>query len=301
MLFPVAMGLALFAPRLASRAVTGAPAVIAFVVLILTGSRSALSASFVAMLVAVVLRWRRLRLVLPIIVVVIAAFVLWFQPERVFEWLLAMDSATGAKGRERMEIWGRAVQMIRDFPLTGIGLNTFPLVTTVLYPLFVHPRTPGHPHAHNIFLQVAVDLGILGLLSFLALLIAIAFALARYWRNAPNPDRGLVAGMAAGLMGHLFFGLTDAVALGAKPGVFLWLIFGCALGIRSQRTEPVCPLRPLEEPSGQRSRAGPENGLGVAHVVRAGTSFVHWLQWGLFTLACSLGVVIAVTGIEMFP
>jgi hypothetical protein len=36
--------------------------------------------------------------------------------------------------------------------------------------------------------------------------------------------RWTAAGALAGLIAHGAFGLTDAVALGAKPGVFFWVL-----------------------------------------------------------------------------
>ncbi|MFH1908585.1 MAG: heavy-metal-associated domain-containing protein, partial [Chloroflexota bacterium] len=36
--------------------------------------------------------------------------------------------------------------------------------------------------------------------------------------------RSLTLGLGGGLLAHLLYGLTDAVALGAKPGVLLWML-----------------------------------------------------------------------------
>jgi O-antigen ligase len=46
-------------------------------------------------------------------------------------------------------------------------------VVPVLYPLFTVPLDSDIAHAHNIFLQTALDLGIPGLVAYLALLIEI--------------------------------------------------------------------------------------------------------------------------------
>jgi putative effector of murein hydrolase len=63
--------------------------------------------------------------------------------------------------------------------------------------------------------------------------------------------RWLMAGVLAGLAAHGIFGLTDAVALGAKPGVFFWLLLaltavvwrlmaGAAFGLWPQDPANVC-------------------------------------------------------------
>jgi putative inorganic carbon (hco3(-)) transporter len=127
----------------------------------------------------------------------------------------------------RIELWQRAVFMVQDFPFTGIGVNTFPIVVGTLYPLILSSgdaRPP--PHAHNFLLQVAVDFGIPGLLAWLWLLGTVGRILYRAWRSPPSAARLLAVGLTAGLTGHMVYGLTDAVALGAKAGIALWWTLG---------------------------------------------------------------------------
>jgi hypothetical protein len=66
-----------------------------------------------------------------------------------------------------------------------------------------------------------------GLLAFIGLYLGAAVQLARRWRAAANTaGRWLVLGLAGGLLAHLLYGMTDAVALGAKPGVLFWVLLG---------------------------------------------------------------------------
>ncbi len=46
--------------------------------------------------------------------------------------------------------------------------------------------------------------------------------------------RSLTLGLGGGLLAHLLYGLTDAVALGAKPGVLLWMLLGLIAGLHAQ-------------------------------------------------------------------
>ncbi|MER3513799.1 MAG: hypothetical protein C4310_04935, partial [Chloroflexota bacterium] len=71
----------------------------------------------------------------------------------------------------RLELWSRALEAIADYPFTGIGMGTFDHVIPLRYPyVLLAGAELAVPHAHNLFLQVAVDLGLPGLIAFVALL-----------------------------------------------------------------------------------------------------------------------------------
>jgi putative inorganic carbon (HCO3(-)) transporter len=85
-------------------------------------------------------------------------------------------------------------------------------------------------HAHNIFIQVAVDTGLPGLIAYLAILVS-STALCYQVARQGGEDKRLVMGLLAGLVGLHFFGLTDTIAPGAKPGLLLWLSLGLIVAI----------------------------------------------------------------------
>jgi len=159
------------------------------------------------------------------------------------EGALSLNSLEG-----RVELWSRAIYGLQDFPFTGMGMNTFRDVVHVLYPLFLVATDVDIGHAHNEFLQAGLDLGIPGLIAFLALYIGAFWMLANVWITArrsmldaprlitfsPVTLKIIVLGLGGGLAAHLLYGLTDAVALGAKPGVLFWMLLGLIAGLHNQ-------------------------------------------------------------------
>ncbi len=140
--------------------------------------------------------------------------------------------------QSRMEIWSRAVYAIRDFPITGMGMNTFRYAVHVLYPLINISPTFDLGHAHNEYLQAALDLGLPGLVGFVALYGLACTGLYRLWqksswraRTGEPANRWIILGLTAGLMAHALYGLTDAVSLGAKPGILFWMLLGLVDGL----------------------------------------------------------------------
>jgi hypothetical protein len=59
--------------------------------------------------------------------------------------------------------WGTTIDMIRDDPLIGKGLNTFGLI----YPSYQKPGANIIHHSHNTYLQLGVEMGIVGTLALL--------------------------------------------------------------------------------------------------------------------------------------
>lgn len=133
----------------------------------------------------------------------------------------------------RYELWSRALYAAQDFVFTGIGMGTFPKVVPLLYPLFLYGPNAELTHAHNLLLQVMVDLGVFGLIAFLAMIGITALLIHRGMNMASPEDRSLVwilRGSAAGLSAALVHGLVDAIAWNTRPAFLIWALWGLAVG-----------------------------------------------------------------------
>ena len=135
------------------------------------------------------------------------------------------DPVSSLSGRE--EIWSRAIYGLQDFPFTGLGLNNFRKVVHILYPLFLISPDTDIGHAHNHWLQAGLDLGIPGLIAYLALWLGLAGLLWQSWRQAGKGWlRRLTVGFAGCLVAYFVYGLLDTIALGARPGFIFWGLVG---------------------------------------------------------------------------
>lgn len=141
----------------------------------------------------------------------------------------------------RVDIWNRAVMMIAAFPLTGVGLNAFRSLQPIVAPSSHLSPAVDIAHAHNIFLQTALDLGLPGLCAYLALL-GVALANCVRIAGGTSPVRRDVAlALAANIAAVHLFGLTDAVPLGAKVGLLFWFTLGllAALYVREHEARAI--------------------------------------------------------------
>ena len=137
----------------------------------------------------------------------------------------------------RVEIWSRALYALQDFPFTGVGLGTFRRVVNLLYPLFLTPPDTDIGHAHNVFLQAGVDLGLGGLVAYLALVFIAGVTGWQVARKTGGLVRPVAVGLVAALIGYHVYGMADALALGSKPSVILWMILGLIAALANRHGE----------------------------------------------------------------
>jgi putative inorganic carbon (HCO3(-)) transporter len=211
--------------------------ILSLVTLALTQSRGAILGTAIGLLGVLIWRERRIAWLIAIGAAIGIVLLALGQGSALADFLLWMD-ASGGTLVSRLEVWQRGVMMVQDFPLTGIGIGTFNNVAHTLYPFFTIAPEEIVVHAHNQFLQVAVDLGIPGLIGYTALLGAFAICAARAYRATRDAGiRALIAGLGCGMLAHHTFGLTDAFILGSKPGVLMWVYFALAAAAFARREE----------------------------------------------------------------
>lgn len=123
----------------------------------------------------------------------------------------------------RVEIWRRGFLMLRDLPFSGSGLNAYPVVVEWYGP----PSELPMSHAHNFFLQTANDHGMVGMIAVIVLLGMVFLSGWRAWRSAQQPVmKAACLGLAGSCAAFLGYGLADSIALGNKPALLLWGVFG---------------------------------------------------------------------------
>ena len=194
--------------------------------LLLTQSRGAIAGVSIGLYVLALWHDRRFLGAIPLVVLGLFVMVQVWGVGNLTEFLSRIDISGGITLSGRMEAWQRAIYMIQDFPFTGVGIGTFDPVAHVLYPFFLIGPDVQVPHAHNMLLEVAVDLGIPGLVFYVALLSGFAFSAWRAYQKAAKSLRALIVGLTCGMLAHQIFGIMDAFMLGTKLGVVMWLFFG---------------------------------------------------------------------------
>ena len=202
--------------------------ILMILVLILTQSRGGWLTFFIVLAILPVFRWRYGWIGLLIIGcgLIILNFQLGFK--HVLDLLIASKTLQSLDGR--IEVWSRAVYMIKDFSWTGIGFGLFGDVADQMYPFIQFP--PGTiVHAHNLFLQIALDLGIPGLIAWLGTWLLVLYAGWRLYRIGCHTKDLWVVGLGVAILCSQValgvFGISDVPNWGMIRTVpIVWAVWG---------------------------------------------------------------------------
>lgn len=154
--------------------------------------------------------------------------------------LFASQRLIGAEssgfGTTRRYLWSDSIAILRDFPVTGIGLDQFLWLHRQRYidPRIWNERYSSHPH--NLVLDSWLSLGLAGVLTlglFLALGGWIVWSIRKNRRPVDIWQLGVLASLAAGL-GH---GLVDNGYFLPDLAVLTWVFIALIIADRSKSSE----------------------------------------------------------------
>lgn len=161
-----------------------------------------------------------------------------FSPPQAAE--IARETSAGSNSN-RLNIWSAALAALRDYPLTGVGINEFrSRAVRALYPVPAYENSVL-PHAHNILLQVGDDLGIPGLIVYIGWTVVVGVMLRRIWKRGDGFQKTAAAAVAGGLIAHLTFSIADAITLFDRFIFLYWLLVALttALYVEQSRQQPM--------------------------------------------------------------
>ncbi|MGQ9889969.1 MAG: O-antigen ligase family protein [Aggregatilineales bacterium] len=168
-------------------------------------------------------RWLALLGVAALIALQVAVMTSAFQPARRDAAAARNEISVGS----RFDMQANALEIIRAYPLTGVGLNMYrDSRVRQAYPTPAMNNRP--PHTHNELLQIGTDMGIPGIAVYIWLNGAAAYMLYWSWRRGAPAERAVSTATAAGLLAHTVYGVADAIPLWDRLAFAHWLMLGLA-------------------------------------------------------------------------
>lgn len=204
---------------------------LAFSALFLSFTRSSWLGICASIVVVLVILGRRL--LIPFAALLVLLFLLLPAPFR--ERVTSIWDLNYRTNVQRVEMIRGGWNIFKDHPFSGVGLMD-------LGDVYERYKPPGavfvHGHMHNIFLQVAASMGILGLTAFCFLFYSFYRLLVRNLElDLPPPERAWVAGSIGAVTGFLVNGLFEWNFGDAEVVTILYVIIGSNLAIHLHRQD----------------------------------------------------------------
>jgi O-antigen ligase len=237
-----ALALAAFALAAVTNAIARwalAISVVVFAIcLFLTESRGGLVALVVILVASVAFagRWRPQVVALALVVagLGVAYYTLFAPPES----LQRLTHFLAGGGTGRTDLWAVAGEMIRDHPILGVGVGNFQVVeptyaygTINLENVKFIVDTPKV--AHNTYLEVFAELGIVGIVAFVGIVGGALWkapdAIRTFMRSGDFSNEALARGLLVGLAGML----AAYLFVSGQYEKQLWLLVGLTAALPS--------------------------------------------------------------------
>lgn len=145
-------------------------------------------------------------------------------------------------GSSRGYIWSRSIPLIKNTLILGTGPDTFvfDFPQGDLIGKYYAYDTPNIvvDKAHNLYLQMAVNYGVIALLGFLVMVIIYivdSIKLYAFKDNYEESSQMLGAATCLGVVGYLFAGMFNDSAVSMAP-VF-WIVFGVGIALNFMNRE----------------------------------------------------------------
>ncbi len=267
---PIPIALIFSEQRWALRAVAALCAMAILITIVLTNSRGALLGLVIVAFAALVLSRRRafllpglvIGLALVSLVGPVATFERAFAGIETARVLLGDADITGDPAViQRVSVMRAALRMFADNPLLGVGPGQF-ATNYEVYSLRYALDMTAPPAAHSLYLEIAAEQGLVGLILFagfmLSALVLAGRTLRRLQRDHASHDTYLLRAMMLGVIGYL----ATALFLHDAYPRFFWVLMALFIATLGATTAAFAKRPPLSRSSDMREQS-PEKAVSA--------------------------------------
>ncbi|MDF2634765.1 MAG: hypothetical protein K0R78_1639 [Pelosinus sp.] len=159
----------------------------------------------------------------------------FFAHDALLERLMSIMNPTDTSSTLRIALWESTIAMIINKPFLGIGWGAYWMVYPD-YDFFINNANTKIFHAHNMYLNIAAEIGIPGLITFLAMMYGhLRLALASIKGSAQYWSSGIMLGIVGAIFGLIVNGFTDYVLFNIQLSMLFWLLNALIVVVWQQR------------------------------------------------------------------
>lgn len=151
-------------------------------------------------------------------------------PDSVLNRILSMFNTNDSSTSSRLPLYRAAGELIGKRPVRGAGLGG-DVVRQAVKDLSTYHGRAAFVHSHNLFLQLWLETGLFGLLSFIAAMFSGVKSAAKAVgeKSCPVGARAVTIGAMAGICGSLVNSMADYIWNYPRVMVIFWFVFALML------------------------------------------------------------------------
>lgn len=227
LLLPLAAAMILSAKKLWSKVVFTGIFLVSTAALAMTYSRASW-VGFACSLVVLVFLWKPKLMPLFVLLCLAAIPVM---PDTIWNRILTIGNPEDTSTASRLPLMQAAAEVVQQSPISGAGLGTSAVQQYIRDMNLYHGRAP-YVHSHNFYLEIWVEVGILGVIGFVSAMLWNIKRCAHTVRKVLTrdcPARNITCAAAAALCGAMVCGLADYLWNYPRVLCIFWFVFAIAL------------------------------------------------------------------------
>ena len=195
-----------------------------FACLILTWSRGGWLGFIIGMLIFFIFMTRK-TITFLFFAGIATPFLPFVLPSNVWNRLASIGNLADSSTSYRVNVWEASLNMLRDCFGSGIGIGE--AAFSQVYPLYAYAGSENAPHSHNLFLQITLELGIVGIIIFsVIVLMFMKNCISRAINTPERRTKLIILGGMCGILSVLIQGMTDHIWYNYRIFLIFWLIIG---------------------------------------------------------------------------
>lgn len=208
--------------------------ILALIGIILTYSRPTLLAVYISFFFLGVVKKDKILVGFLILLTLLSPFII---PKPVKEWVKQVEynPLRFMCNDDRIAVYRNSLNMIKAHPLIGVGANTY-MKNYRFYkekPEYRNIITSDYIYAHNNFLHMAAEIGLVGLGIFIWLLYGLFRESVNIYKSLDNGFlRILSLSLIASLVAFLVNGLTESSLYSSRVAMMFWYMAGFSLALK---------------------------------------------------------------------
>lgn len=165
-------------------------------------------------------------------------------PKQVSPFEVGTFTATSvANLSPRIYLWQGALNIIKDYPILGVGLDTIGIVHSRYKPIesaMAEGAYATAASAHNELLDVWVSRGTIGLIIYLWMLITFVVICLKTYFHTEGIEKFLIVGLLAAMLSYLI--QNQFSPTGISTSYFFWTILSLGMVFRAKSTSRTLPF-----------------------------------------------------------